>query len=74
MHPRMTETQSSSVGFFHRFISCRGIIYAVVSVWFGLMSNGPILEAATLPTADEVLEELHVSARRPGKHPAGQDR
>ena len=62
MRPRMTETLSSSVGFSHRFISRRGVIYAVVSVWFGLMSNGPILEAATLPTVDEVLEELHIPA------------
>jgi hypothetical protein len=47
MRPRMTETLSSSAGFSHRFINHRGVIYAVVSVWFGLMSNGPILEAAT---------------------------
>jgi len=58
----MTETLSSSVGFSHRFISRRGVIYAVVSLWIGLMSNGPILEAATLPTVDEVLEELHIPA------------
>jgi hypothetical protein len=62
MNQKMAGTKSPSAGFSHWFINHRGIIYAVVSVWFGLMSNGPILEAATLPTADEVLEELHISA------------
>jgi hypothetical protein len=32
-----------------------------VSVWIGLTFNGPGLEAATLPTADEVLQELNIS-------------
>ena len=61
MNPKMTETKPTSAGFSDRFMNHRGVIYAVMSVWIGLMFNGPILEAATLPTADEVLQELNIS-------------
>jgi hypothetical protein len=39
-----------------RIVTC-----AALSIWVGLTFNGPILEAATLPTVDEVLKELHLS-------------
>ena len=61
MNPKMTETKSPSAGFSLRFMNQRGIIYATVSVWFTLMFSGPLPEAAALPTADEILQELHLS-------------
>ena len=36
-------------------------ICAVVSVWLGLMCCGPVPDAVALPTAEEVLQELHIS-------------
>jgi len=42
-------------------LTLRGVGYVVVSACFGLMFSGPIPEAAALPTADEVLQELHLS-------------
>jgi hypothetical protein len=39
-----------------RIVTC-----VALSLWIGLTVNGSIIEAATLPTADEVLQELHLS-------------
>jgi hypothetical protein len=43
-------------GMTRRIITCPAL-----SLWIGLMVNGSIIEAATLPTADEVLQELNLS-------------
>ena len=40
----------------------RSRICTVVSVWFGLVICGPIPDALALPTADEVLKDLQISA------------
>ena len=61
MHAKISETKSSSTSLSHRVINHRGIIYAIVSLWLGLIFCGPIPEAAALPTADEVMQELHLS-------------
>jgi hypothetical protein len=61
MSPQMTETKSPSSAFSHRFMNQRGFIYAVMSLWLGVMLCGPLPDAAALPTADEVLQELHLS-------------
>ena len=56
-----TRTQPLSFSLYQCFANSRGVGYAAVSVWFGLMFSGPLPEAAALPTADEVLQELHLS-------------
>ena len=61
MNPQMTETKSPSVGAYRWIMSHRGVAYAAVGIWIGVTLNGPALEAATLPTADEVMQELHLS-------------
>jgi len=38
----------------------RSIVYAAVSLW-GLLLCGPLPDAAALPTADEILQELRIS-------------
>lgn len=43
------------------FMIRRIFTLVALSLWIGLMFNGSILEAATLPTADEVLQELNLS-------------
>ena len=42
-------------------MSRRIVTCVAVSIWIGVTFNGSILEAADLPTADEVLQELHIS-------------
>jgi hypothetical protein len=61
MDHHMTTAQSPSVRLHHWFPTRRIITCVVLSLWIGLTVNGSILEAATLPTADEVLQELHIS-------------
>jgi hypothetical protein len=60
MTPRTTETKPLSLSLYHCFSNWRGVGCAAVSVWMGLMFSGPIPEAAALPTADEVMQELHI--------------
>jgi hypothetical protein len=43
------------------FMTRRIITCVALSVWIGLSFNGSILQAATLPTVDEVLQELNLS-------------
>jgi hypothetical protein len=45
----------------NRVMTRQMVICAAVCIWIGVTCNGPILEAAPLPTADEVLKELHLS-------------
>ena len=61
MDRQMTATNSPSVSFHHRLMSHRGFIYAAVSIWLGVMFCGPIPNALALPTADEIMKELHLS-------------
>ena len=57
----MTETRSSSDISSQKFTGRRRIVTVVVSVWIGLLFCGPIPDTLALPTADEVLQELHIS-------------
>ena len=61
MDRHMTATHSPSVSFHHWFMTYRIVTCVAVSIWIGLTFNGPILEAATLPTADEILQGLPLS-------------
>ena len=74
MDRHKTATHSPSVSLHHWFMTRRLVTCVALSLWVGLTFNGPILEAATLPTVDEVMKELHLSDSRQGKHHAGQDR
>lgn len=57
----MTATDSPSVRLHRCFKTYRIVTCITLSIWIGLSFNGSILEAATLPTADEVLKELDLS-------------
>ena len=61
MDRHMTATHSPSVNLHHWFMTRRIVTCVALSLWIGLTFNGPIPEAAALPTADEVLKELHLS-------------
>lgn len=61
MDQHRTATDSPSVRLHHWFTTPRIVTCVALSIWIGLTFNGPILEAATLPTADEVMQELHIS-------------
>jgi hypothetical protein len=43
------------------FMTRRIVTCVALSIWIGLTINGSILEAATLPTADEILRDLSLS-------------
>lgn len=61
MDQHMTSTHSPSVNLHHWFMTRRIVTCVGLSIWIGLSFNGSILEAATLPTADEILQELALS-------------
>ena len=61
MKPQMTEAKSSFASGYHWFMTHRIVTCVALSLWIGLTFNGSILDAATLPTADKVLLELHLS-------------
>ena len=61
MNQQMTRSHSSSTSLRRWFMSRRNVIYAAASVWIGLLLCPPIAQAATLPTADEIMKELHLS-------------
>jgi hypothetical protein len=61
MNRRITEAFGPFTSLPNRMMSRRIIACAAVSIWFGVTFNGPILEAAAIPTADEVLQDLHIS-------------
>jgi hypothetical protein len=61
MDRHMTATHSPSLSLHHWFMTRRIVTCAALSIWIGLTFNGPILEAAALPTAEEVMQELHLS-------------
>jgi hypothetical protein len=61
MNRLKTATHSPSVKLHYWFTTRRIVTCAALSLWVGLTFNGPILEAATLPTVDEVMRELHIS-------------
>jgi len=42
-------------------MTCRIVTCLVLTLLIGLTFNRSIIEAATIPTADEVLQELHLS-------------
>jgi hypothetical protein len=56
-----TAAYPPSVNLHHWFMVRRIVTCVALSVWIGLPFNGSFLEAATLPTADEVMKELHLS-------------
>lgn len=57
----MTKLNPLSVDRSQRFTDRRRLITAVVCILIGMTFNGPLLEAASLPTVDELLQELHIS-------------
>lgn len=59
----MITTTSHSVSFWPCCINIQRAICAIASVWFGLMICAPIPVALALPTADELLKQLNISAR-----------
>ncbi|MBU6433990.1 MAG: hypothetical protein KJS98_11815, partial [Nitrospirae bacterium] len=61
MIARVTDSTPYSPGLSHWFVNWRGVGCAAVSVWFVLLFSGPIPEATALPTADEVMQDLHLS-------------
>ena len=61
MDQHMTATYSPSVRLHHCFMIRRIVTGVALSLWIGLTFNGSLLEAATLPTADEVFQELYLS-------------
>jgi hypothetical protein len=61
MDQHMTATHFPSVSLHHWFMPRRIVTCVALSIWIGLTFNGPLLEAATLPTVDEVMQELHIS-------------
>ena len=57
-----TRTESDSPVLHHSCIlNLLGVTRAVVSLWVGLVSCSPVLEASALPTAEELLQELKLS-------------
>jgi hypothetical protein len=61
MDQRMTGTHPPSANFHHWLMSHRDYTYAAAGVWFALLFSGPIPEAVALPTAEKVMQELHIS-------------
>ena len=62
MESRITTTTSSPTGLDHCVITLRGATRAVVSLWVVVLLCNPIPEASALPTVDELMQELHLSA------------
>ena len=61
MDRHLTATHSPSVSLYHWFMTRRIVTCVALSIWVVLTFNGLILEAATLPTVDDVMQELHMS-------------
>jgi hypothetical protein len=57
----ITTAHAPSVRLHHWFMTRRIVTCAALCLWIGLTFSGSLLEAATLPTADEVFQELHLS-------------
>jgi hypothetical protein len=58
---KLTGTQGRILAGRPCFTPRRIVTCVALSLWIGLTVNGSVIEAATLPTADEVLQELHLS-------------
>ena len=61
MTTRATATRSRSSMLQHLLICIPGGTYAAIAIWTGLVLCSAITSAATLPTVDEVLQELQLS-------------
>lgn len=61
MNRQMTATRPTSVGRHQWLMSRRSVTYAAISLWLAVMFCGPIPDASALPTADEIMKELHLS-------------
>jgi len=59
---KFTGTQNCTLTAGPCFMTRRIVTCVALSLWIGLTFNGSFLEAATLPTADEILQELALSA------------
>ena len=68
----MTEIQSPSAAPCQRLRTHRSVFYAALSLWLALMFCGPIPDASALPTADEVMKELHLSDKDQGRVRQGE--
>ena len=62
MKPRVTTTTLHSAGHWPCFSNIQRAICAVVTVWLGLVICVTTPDALALPTADEVLKQLNISA------------
>ncbi|MEI8013360.1 MAG: hypothetical protein WCH20_00845 [Nitrospira sp.] len=58
---KSTGTQNRTLTAGPCFMTRRIVTCVALSLWIGLTFNGSLLEAATLPTADAVLLDLHLS-------------
>jgi len=63
MNSRMITTAIHSTGRWLCFINVQRAICAIGTVWLGLMLCEPIPNALAMPTADELLKQLNISAR-----------
>lgn len=61
MDRQMTATHSPSANIHQSLMRHRSVIYAAVSMWLAVMFCIPIPDASALPTADEIMKELHLS-------------
>ena len=61
MNRQMTATRPTSIGRHQWLMSHRSVTYAAISMWLAVMLCGPIPDASALPTADEIMKELHLS-------------
>jgi hypothetical protein len=58
---KFTGTQNRTLAAEPSFMTRRIVTCIALSVWIGLTFNGPIPEAAALPTADEIFQDFHLS-------------
>jgi hypothetical protein len=58
---KFTDTQNRTLAAGSCFITRRIVTCLALSIWVGVTFNGSLLEAATLPTADDVFQDLNLS-------------
>jgi hypothetical protein len=61
MRQPTTDACRPPANFSKRLMTSRFLACAAVSFWIGVTFNGPVVEAAALPTADEIMKELKLS-------------
>lgn len=61
MDHRMTRTHFDSSNLHPWMMSRRDVSFVAISIWLAVMFCWSISDAATLPTVDEIMKELHLS-------------